>query len=129
MSSIDHSKTSSCSKATIALCILCLISLRVIDTFHGVPTYANLYLRWGDKAFATSNFAKARSYYKKAIHHNPYAAAAYFKTALTYQKLGDFSTALIYFNIAPLHQDPYDELLFFHGKLMLKHLLEDTWSL
>ena len=32
--------------------------------------------------------------------------------------------SLIYLNIAPLHHNPYSQLLFFHGKLELYNLLK-----
>ena len=38
-------------------------------------------------------------------------------------------TSLIYLNIAPLHCEPYDRLLYYHGKLALKRVLEGQWPI
>jgi hypothetical protein len=38
-------------------------------------------------------------------------------------------TALIYLNIAPIHQEPYDRFLYFYGSLLLNRILEDQWRI
>ncbi len=38
-------------------------------------------------------------------------------------------TALVYLNIAPLHQEPYDRFLYFYGSLLLNRVFEGQWRI
>lgn len=74
------------------------------------------------------HFTKEFAFYKFSKRRNLMKYLEYFEKFLVENNFDLYKvrliSALIYLNIAPLHHNPYSQLLFFHGKLELYKLLK-----
>ncbi len=74
------------------------------------------------------HFTKDFAFYKFSKRRNLIKYLKYFEKFILKNNFDLFKvkliSSLIYLNIAPLHHNPYSQLLFFHGKLELYNLLK-----